>query len=125
MKKLWFGVALLLVLLCLGIGASLVIGHTHDTLSSRLEEAAALSQTDWGKATDLANAAATQWAQHRHWVAALAEHEPLEEISSLFSQLALCQSLDDRAEFAAVALRIAGICDTLSESHALYWWNLL
>lgn len=125
MKKLWFGAGLLLVLLCLGIGAASTIRHTHNALSSRLEEAAALSQTDWGGATDLANAAAAQWSQHRHWVAALAEHEPLEEISNLFSQLSLCQSLGDRAEFAAVALRIAGICDTLSESHAPYWWNLL
>lgn len=125
MKQLWAGILVLAFLLAAGIGAAAAMAHIHRDLSAKLETAAAKSQTDWARATALAESAKASWEQHRYWVAALADHEPLEEISGLFSQLALCQSLGNREEFAALCLRIADICDKLSESHSPYWWNLL
>lgn len=125
MKKLWAGVAILAVLLGIGIGAAIVMRHIHGDLADRLEEAADLCIADWDKANALADSARESWEQHHHWIAALVDHEPLEEIESLFSQLALCQSLGDTEEFAAVCLRIAGICNMLGESHSPFWWNLL
>lgn len=125
MKKLWAGIGILAVLLAMGIGAAAAMGHFHRDLGAQLEQAAELCLTDWKTANALADSARQSWQQHRHWVAALADHEPLEEISSLFYQLDLCQKTGDAEEFAAVCLRITGICDILSESHSPYWWNLL
>ena len=125
MKKLWAGILILAVLLSGGIAASLVMKHVHENMAHRLESAAQLCQTDWQKANSLAGSAREDWDTHRHWVAALVEHEPLEEISSLFSQLELCQREKNPEEFAVVCLRIASICTTLSESHSPSWWNLL
>lgn len=125
MKKLWAGIAILAVLLGIGIGAAAVMQHIHGDLAHRLEEAADLCASQWGQANALANSARESWEQHQHWIAALVDHEPLEEIESLFAQLSLCQSCHDTEEFAAVCLRIAGICNMLEESHSPYWWNLL
>ncbi|MBO5323486.1 MAG: DUF4363 family protein [Oscillospiraceae bacterium] len=125
MKKLWAGIAVLAVLLGIGIGAAMVMQHVHGDLANRLEKAAGLCKTDWQGATSLAESASASWTQHQHWIAALVDHEPLEEIESLFDQLSLCQSNEDTEEFAAVCLRIANICNMLEESHSPYWWNLL
>ena len=125
MKKLWAGIAILAALLGVGLVAASLIQHVHEELSDQLETAAEWCKTDWQKADSLTESAKVSWEQHRHWIAALVDHEPLEEISSLFSQLSLCQSNRDTEEFAAVCLRIADICDTLAEGHMPYWWNLL
>ena len=125
MKKLWAGILILAVLLCVGIAAAMVMGHVHEDMAHRLESAAQLCRTDWQKANSLAVSAREDWDAHRYWIAALVDHEPLEEISSLFSQLELCRSEPNPEEFAVVCLRIASICTTLSESHSPYWWNLL
>jgi hypothetical protein len=97
----------------------------HKDLAHQLEWSAVHSRLDWEQANSMADSARKNWEQHRHWVAALVDHEPLEEISSLFEQLALCQSNHQQEDFAAVCLRLASICTMLSESHSPYWWNLL
>ena len=125
MKKLWIGIGILLVLLALGIASSMVTRHVHGDLADRLEQAASLSPQDWDSANALADSARASWEQHQHWIAALVDHEPLEEISGLFDQLALSQRSHDPIEFAAVCLQIASICTMLEESHSPYWWNLL
>ena len=125
MKKLWAGIAILAVLLCIGFGVATIMGHIHGNLAHRLEAAADLCFTDWQEASSLADSARASWEQHHHWIAALVDHEPLEEIESLFSQLELSQRSRDTEEFAAICLRIAGICKMLEESHSPYWWNLL
>ena len=83
MKKLWAGIGILAVLLALGIGAAMVMQHIHGDLAHRLEQAADQSQQDWQRANALAESARASWEQHRHRIAALVDHEPLEEISSL------------------------------------------
>ena len=102
MKKLWAGISILAVLLCIGFGVAMIMGHIHGNLAHRLEEAAGQCLTDWGQANSLADSARASWEQHHHWVAALVDHEPLEEIESLFSQLALSQRNRDTEEFAAL-----------------------
>ena len=125
MKKLWVGVVILVLLLGMGIGSAMLMQHIHSDLATRLEQAADQSVTDWEQAKALAESAKASWEQHRHWIAALMDHEPLEEITNLFDQLSLCQHYGDRKEFSSVCLRIAGICSVLEESHSPYWWNLL
>ncbi|MBE6959724.1 MAG: DUF4363 family protein [Ruminococcaceae bacterium] len=125
MKKLWIGILILAVLLVMGLGATMIMQHAHGDLVNRLEQAAKLSLPDWEQAKALAASARSSWEQRRHWIAALVDHEPLEEIASLFDQLSLCQTLGDTSQFSAVCLRIASICTMLEESHSPSWWNLL
>ena len=125
MKKLWAGIVILAALLAMGAGSAAVMQHLHQDLASRLEQAAAQCRSDWPAAASLSADVQKSWEQHRYWVAALSDHEPLEEIAALFSQLDLCRSNGDRAEFAVVCLRIASLCDALGESQTPYWWNLL
>lgn len=125
MKKLWAGIGILAVLLTLGIGAAWVMQDVHQGLAHQLEQAAACSRSDWEAANHLADSARGTWEKRRHLVAALVDHEPLEEINNLLDQLQLYQDDRHQESFAAVCLQLASLYTTLSESHSPYWWNLL
>lgn len=125
MKKLWVAVAVLAVLLVLGIVSTIVMEQVHGELSEALEQAALLSETDWETANALADSARAKWEKSSHLIAALADHEPLEELDGLFAELAVYQRHADRRCFAAVCVRIASLAEMLQESHSPYWWNLL
>lgn len=125
MKKLWAGILILAVLLGTGIFSAAIMAHNHQALSRDLKQAAALAQSDWHQAKALAQSVRESWETHRYWVASLVDHEPLEEINSLFNQLALTIRDENTMDFAAVCTRIASIADTLAEGHIPYWWNLL
>ena len=125
MKKLWVGIGILAALLAIAIGGAIVLGHVHGELADRLEQAAEEAPTDWQGASALAQSVQEDWSRHRHWIAALVDHEPLEEINGLFDQLDLCKREKNPEKFAAVCLQIATICTALEESHMPFWWNLL
>jgi microcompartment protein CcmL/EutN len=125
MKKLWVAAGVLAVLLALGIVSTLVMERVHGELSEALEKAALLSESDWETANALANSARAKWEKSSHMIAALADHEPLEELDGLFAELAVCQRQADQRCFAAVCVRIASLAQMLQESHTPYWWNLL
>jgi len=125
MKKLWAGILILAILLGVGILTSAVMQHNHRALSRDLKQAAVLAHIDWHRAKKLADAARAAWENQHYWVASLVDHEPLEEINSLFDQLALCIRDRDLEDFAAVCARIASIADMLEEANVPYWWNLL
>lgn len=125
MKKLWVAVAVLAVLLVLGIVSTIVMEQVHGELSEALEQAALLSETDWETANALADSARAKWEKSSHLIAALADHEPLEELDGLFAELAVYQRHADQRCFAAVCVRIASLAEMLQESHSPYWWNLL
>ena len=114
MKKLWVAVGVLAVLLALGIVSTLVMESVHAALSDTLEEANALAES-----------ARAKWEKSSHMIAALADHEPLEELDGLFAELAVCQRQADQRCFAAVCVRSASLAQMLQESHTPYWWNLL
>ena len=125
MKKLWVAVTVLGVLLVLGIVSTLVMDRVHREISDTLEQAALLAEQDWENAKALAESARAHWEKSRHGIAALADHEPLEELDGLFAELAVCQRQGDQRCFAAICARIASLAEMLQESHTPYWWNLL
>ena len=125
MNKLWIAVAVLGILLGLGIGSTLVMEKVHGDLSEELNQAAVLADDRWEDAKTLAGSARAKWEKYEHLIAALADHEPLEELDGLFAELEVCQRQDDKRCFAVVCVRIASLSEMLSESHTPYWWNLL
>lgn len=125
MKKAWIGVGVLLVLLVSGIVTMVIMDRIHSSLARDLLQAAALAEEDWGQAKALADSARADWERYEHLTAALADHEPLEEMDALFLQLQVCMRQDKQLAFSLTCARLAGIARRLSESHCPSWWNLL
>ena len=126
MKRLWFGVALLAALLAAGAGLSFGITALHEQLARQLDDAcAAMEQEDWETATALAASAKAKWERSRYFIASCVDHEPLEQLDSLFSELEVYRHRRMSADYAAVCSHLAHISRAIGESHALKWWNLL
>ena len=85
MKRLWIGAALLILFLATGIFSTAATQRFHHGLSRQLEAtaAAALSE-DWEQTALLLHQCRSHWTRHRNFVAAVASHEPIEEIDSLY-----------------------------------------
>ena len=125
MKKLWAGVAILSVILILGIFTGLALHDLHQELSGDLSQAGKLAATDWEKANALAQSARAKWDKNRHLASALADHEPLEQIDSLFSELAVYSQPEQWAQYAAICANLSSLADAIGEEQLLLWWNLL
>ena len=126
MKRMWIGVALLLAVLVIGIALTVAFHTLHGHLSEKLEDSSTAALAgDWKKATSLAREARSDWEKCRSFTAAVADHEPLEEMDSLFAQLAVWERLEEPEEFAATAAHLARLAEALRDSQAITWWNLL
>ena len=126
MKHLWIGISLLLCLLVAGFFSSYGVQQVQKPLTAQLEQAAEASfREDWDRAEELFAAARTRWEQYRKFLAAFVEHEPMEQIDSLFRELALYQKAKDFVLFAGVCRRLSQLTEAIGEAHRLSWWNLL
>lgn len=126
MKRLWIGIIILAVLLAAGIGLSIGIPALHSRLSEALTSACdAAEKGDWETALSLANSAKADWERYQHFVAAFVDHEPLEQMDRLFSELEVYRNQRLPAEYAAVCAHLSHLSKAIGESHALTWWSLL
>ncbi len=126
MKRLYIGIGILIFLLAGGIGLSAGISAVHTELSEKLEGACiAVQKEDWDTAVTLADTAKTQWETYRHFVASFVDHEPLEQMDSLFSELEIYRNQQLPTDYAAVCTHLSHLAQAIGESHALKWWNLL
>lgn len=126
MKRLWLGVAFLILLLASGIWQMAGLSHIHSRLSQTLSDAAlAAQQENWNTADTLSQNAQSQWEQYRHITASFADHEPLEEAEQLFAELQLCKALSLEENYAVVCSNLSHICKAIAESFQISWWNVL
>jgi len=126
MKRFWFGAALLAVLLGLGIAATLGMAWICDPISHRLDEAAdAVQDGQWEQALTMADSARVHWEQWRSISAAVTNHEPMEEVDALFEALEIFARQRDTVRFADCCARLSALTAAISESQAIYWWNIL
>lgn len=126
MKRSIFGFALLVILLTTGIAAAVWMDDHHSPITSDLSIAAQCAlEGDWKNAQFHLGQAEEAWRRDWHRDAALTDHEPMEEIDSLFSRLAVYGTLGDTGEFSAGCRELAGRIDSLSDTHGLKWWNFL
>lgn len=126
MKRLWIGVAVLLVMLAGGVALTFGFSGLHEHLSEELAAASAAAQrSDWEQAIALADSAREDWETYRHLAASFTDHEPLEKLDSLFAELAVCRTLSLQAQYAVVCTNLSELCSAIAESHALNWWNFL
>ena len=126
MKRCWFGFALLLILLAGGLLATRGMEKIHGALSQTLETAAeAALREDWHGAQAAFEKARAEWEKWWHFSAALADHEPMEEIDSLFAQGEVCLRLGAGEELGLVCVQLARQIRAMGDAHACTWWNLL
>ena len=125
MKRCWFGFALLLILLAGGLLATRGMEKIHGALYQTLETAAeAALREDWNRVQTDFEKARAEWEKWWHFSAAFADHEPMEEIDSLFSQAKIYATSGRAADFAAYCSRIAKLVEAIGEAHGLTFQNL-
>ena len=126
MVRFWFGIGLLLVFLIFGLWVAEAMDSGHMQISSMLEQAAdAMLDGDPSRGIELAQQAYRRWQYHWHATAAVADHAPMDEIDSLFSQLQLYGSVRHQVDFAAYCTRLSRLIRAMGETHTLNWWNIL
>lgn len=126
MKRLWIGVALLVVMLAGSVAMMLLSHRFYRNFSDTLESAAdaALSE-NWSAAEALTRQATQQWQRHRRFLASFTDHEPVEDVQLLLSRLVLFQNAQLAVDFADTCKSLAHLSEAIDESHSLNWWSVL
>jgi hypothetical protein len=124
--RFWIGAVVLVLLLALGVGFTVGVAKQQEMLAKTVEKAqkAALSR-DWEKAIPYAREARELWEKTRHFAASFADHAPLEQMDTLFSELEIYGKEVLAVEFASVCSYISNLAKAIGESQSVFWWNLL
>lgn len=126
MRRLWIGVGFLIVMLAVAILLTVLFDRIHTPLSEDLRQASQLAmEGNWEKATALTGQARADWKQYREFIAAVADHEPLEKMENLLEQLDVYAQQRRTADFSAMCVELAAMADAMLESQQLTWWNFL
>lgn len=120
------GIFLLVAILLTGLFASWYLGRQQTQMADLLEESAWMALSgQWSNARETAAAAREEWQKKWKLRAALTDHEPLEDIDTLFEELTIYGAAGEEAEFAKSCAAIAQKMDTLAGAYRLSWWNVL
>lgn len=126
MKRSWFGAGLLALVLLASLLVTWGMDRCHQPIVRDLEQAAdAAMAEDWERTGALIRRAGERWEKYWKFTAAVADHEPMEKIDSLFAQLEVYQAAEDREAAAAVCAELAGQVGDIHQAHQLKWWNFL
>lgn len=126
MNRIWFGAALLAVLLVLGFGSSAFMERIYTAQAKDLTRAAELAlEGNWAGAENFAGAARREWDKRRPITAALSEHGPIDQAEGLFAQLEAFAKAKDAALYSSACLQLASQLEALGQSHSLNLQNLL
>ena len=126
MKRMWFGTVLLLILLIMGIFVTVSSNRLHSSTSQALFAAAdAAEKGNWQTAAERYTLAMNRWQQRHHLVAAITDHEPMEQIDSLFAQLQPILTAQETLSFTSGCRALTVLIEAVGEAHAVNWWNLL
>ena len=126
MKRMWIGVFFLVFLLASGMALMLVTGNFHEEFSENMEQAAADAMAGrWEEAEKKAARGKALWESYRKFLACVTDHEPVENVVSLFSQLEMYEKRRYDAEFAAICMELSHLSGAIEESHGARWWSIL
>ena len=125
-RRFWLGLGILLLLMAVGVWGVWGMGRIHDPVADTLDQAAkAAMEEDLDRAVSLSRQAEQAWQGKRDLAAAGSDHEPMDEIESLFAELEVYALEKEQMEFAAGCLRLSKLVRAMADAHSLRWWNFL
>jgi sensor c-di-GMP phosphodiesterase-like protein len=126
MKRLWIGITILSLLLAVGIGTTIFATSTQQEISQTLSQASELAlEGKWQEAKNLSQNAKQKWERYRKATASIADHEPMEEIDDLFSQMEIYLITNQPLPFSVCCASLSVLTEAIGEAHAVNWWSLL
>lgn len=124
MKRFVLGLGLLAVLLAGSAAVGKRMEQLHSPVVRELKQAITLAQEGAAEAAAAAvTFARAQWDNNWTFLAAFADHEPLDEVDDLFS--AVGEHLPDSEEFKACCQQLIQRTTAVIRDQAFSWWNLL
>lgn len=126
MIRFRIGAAILLLLLALGLAAQAWTAAAAEPIVQALEDAQRAAQSgQWEGEEAFRQEAQRLWQTHWHLFAALADHQPMEDIDSLLAQLAAYAREQDTGAFSASAAELTRRVAAMADAQRFRWWNLL
>lgn len=126
MKRFWIGVGFLVVLLAGSLFLLAFSGGFCRASTGNLDEACTMAlQENWPEAMEKAKISQKSWEENQHFLAAFTDHEPIEQVDALFSELALYGEKRMGIEFAVTCRQLCRWMQAINESHGLSWWTVL
>ena len=126
MKRIWIGIILLTVLLGAGFWTSNFMDRTHTPIAQDIRRAGQHAlEEHWSTARAFAKRGHDRWEKKRPVTAAIADHEPMDEIDALFAQLETYGKTRDSGAYSALCGHLGSLLEALSQGHRCKWWNLM
>ena len=126
MLRLWIGIGILAILLAMGVGLLWGSGVFFEELSQDLQQAGDFALAgNWQAAGEKVEKSREKWEAYRPFWASFTDHEPVEQMQNLFSQLELYRARQLEVEFAAVCRNLVHVAEAIDEAHGLRWWSVL
>lgn len=122
-RRFYLGAGLLAVILLLGLLTAWAMDKNQQPIADLLEQAAQAEQLETG--IQLARQAEQGWKATWKWIAAAADHTPMDEIDALFAELEVYAKAGEDVHFSACCKQLASLLRAVSEAHKLSWWNLM
>ena len=125
-KHFWWGLLCLAVLLAAGLWIGAAMGSIHDPAAAELAQAAqAAIDGQMEKAENYVNRAKEKWDSAWGFTACVADHDHMDEIDSLFSQLDIWSKENRPVDYAGCCARLSSLLRAMAEAHRLNWQNIL
>ena len=117
---------LLALLPVLGFLLQSAMDNLHTPAANALEQAseAALAE-DWYSADALLAKAQQLWEKNYDLTAAVADHAPMEEVDTLFAELAVYSRRQEAVHFASTGVHLARLIRAVGEAHRFDLRNIL
>ena len=126
MKHVKLGCGILAVILALGLALTACLSSLKSELCNAMDAAAEAALTgNWAEADTAAGEGRQTWLRHRNFVAAVVDHELLEQADSMLAELSVYRSRRESTEFAVVCMCLVRQFEAIGESQSLRWWHLL
>ena len=121
MKRVWFALILMLLLAAGGIAITWRMDRICQPLAQALEQAETAEEAE---AVRLCAEARAGWERSRKFVAAVTDHEPMEEVDALFDSLEVYLRHGDKLHFSQSCAQLASQLKALGEAQGVGWWNI-
>ena len=126
MVRGWLGAGLLAVFFVLGLCLSTAADKTCLPTEDLLEQAAEKTLSgDFAGGITLGMEARTRWQKKWRAIAAIADHEPMDEVDALFAEMEIYARAGEQPHFAACCKELARRIHSFADVHRFSWWNVL